>query len=55
MTKEKRIKLLEKALEALRAANKGAGLDFDSEAIAKAHDAVLNALRTLENRSVVSI
>jgi len=48
MTKEKRIKLLEKALEALRAANKGAGLNAESEAIAKAHDQVQHALNLIE-------
>lgn len=50
MTKDKRIKLLEKALEALKAANKGAGLDASSDAIARAHDAVLAATRVVEGR-----
>ena len=47
MTKQKRIKLLEKALEALRAANEGAGLNAESEAIARAHDQVLQAFNQL--------
>ena len=48
MTKEKRVKLLEKAMKLLKDANEGQPLDSDKFAVARAHDAVMNARNLIE-------
>jgi hypothetical protein len=48
-THEKRIRLLARAIDALREANKGEGLNAESEMVARAHDMAALALHAIED------